>query len=45
MYTRLGTGGSLTVPLVDLGEYVDQRLTDTPIRLVKLDEIKKRVDG
>ena len=30
-------GGSLTVPLVDLGEYVEQRLTDRPIRLVKLD--------
>jgi FkbM family methyltransferase len=37
MYTSGAADRTITVPKIDLGEYVDEHLANTPIRLVKVD--------
>ena len=37
MYSSAGAERTMTVPKLDLGDYVDEHLGDKPIRLVKLD--------
>ena len=37
MYTKAGGKGAITVPKVDLGDYLEEHLEGKPIRLVKVD--------